>query len=97
MAVGLICLLTAPFAAAAPAAGDHWVVTCGASPQETADTAAEQTYRLMVHTSVGGTTDRVHPTNLFGTQPVTFGAAYLAPPTLSPDTGTSSRASTLAV
>jgi hypothetical protein len=77
-AAGLALALAAPLTGAAVAApGDHWVGTWAASPQDSTRTANEQTYRDMVHTSIAGTTERVRLTNVFGTQPVTFGAAYL--------------------
>jgi len=77
-AAALALALVAPLTSRAAAdPGDHWVGTWGGSPAKTSDTANEQTYRDMVHTSVAGTTERVRLTNVFGTQPVTFGAAYL--------------------
>ncbi|WP_037650546.1 SGNH/GDSL hydrolase family protein [Streptomyces flavidovirens] len=50
------------------AAGTDRLSTAGAAP--------ERTYRLVVHTSAGGSRLRVRLSNAFGTKPVTFGRAY---------------------
>ncbi|MGW0311073.1 SGNH/GDSL hydrolase family protein [Streptomyces flavidovirens] len=50
------------------AAGTDRLSTAGAAP--------ERTYRLIVHTSAGGSGLRIRLSNAFGTQPVTFGRAY---------------------
>jgi lysophospholipase L1-like esterase len=52
------------------------VVTWAASAQQIGDVAPGQTFRQVVHTSVGGTSLRIRLSNAFGTGPVTFGHAY---------------------
>jgi len=78
VAVGATVALSAPVGGtAAAAAGEHWVGTWAAAPEDSTNTANEQTYRFMVHTSIAGSTERIRLTNAFGTQSVSFGAAYL--------------------
>jgi lysophospholipase L1-like esterase len=74
----------------APAAGatgsslpSQWVVGWGVSPQNALSTAtdpggSEQSYRFIVSPSVGGTEERVHFSNYFGSSPITIGAARIA-------------------
>ncbi len=64
-------------------AASQWVVAWGASPQNALTTAtnpggAEQSFRFLVLPSVPGTQERVHFSNIFGTTPITIGAASLA-------------------
>lgn len=58
----------------------HWVSTWGnSSPTGLSPTGYNnQTLRLTAHTSVGASRVRVRLTNLFGTKPLTIGAAHIA-------------------
>lgn len=60
-----------PPSSAPPAAG-HGVVTWASSAGHIGEAADGRGYRLMVHTSVGGSGLRVRLTNAFGDEPVTF-------------------------
>ncbi|HET6859314.1 MAG TPA: SGNH/GDSL hydrolase family protein [Streptomyces sp.] len=68
----------APAAPPAAPAATTPVVTWAASTDRlsTAGAVPERTYRLIVHTSVGGSGLRIRLSNTFGDQPVTFGRAY---------------------
>ncbi len=64
-------------------AASQWVVAWGASSQNATTTTAnpggaEQSFRFLVLPSVPATQERVHFSNVFGTSPVTIGAASLA-------------------
>jgi lysophospholipase L1-like esterase len=59
-----------------PSSSPSSVVTWAASAQQIGDVAPGQTFRQVVHTSVGGTSLRIRLSNAFGTEPVTFGNAY---------------------
>jgi lysophospholipase L1-like esterase len=64
-----------------PAAEQHWVATWETSPGGPATRLTSyknQTLRQIVHTSVSGTAVRVRLSNVYGTQPLTIGAAHLA-------------------
>ncbi|MFF3749353.1 SGNH/GDSL hydrolase family protein [Streptomyces sp. NPDC002018] len=52
------------------------VVTWGASADRLDAAVADQTHRVVVRTSAGGSGLRVRLSNAFGEQPVTFGRAY---------------------
>jgi lysophospholipase L1-like esterase len=67
----------APAPASGSAAGRNPVVTWAASAQQIGDVASGQTFRQVVHTSVGGDALRIRLSNAFGTHPVTFGGAYV--------------------
>jgi len=54
----------------------HDVVTWGASADRMGAAVADRGYRLVVHTSVGGTGLRIRLSNAFGDRPVTFDSAY---------------------
>ncbi|MEU9571179.1 SGNH/GDSL hydrolase family protein [Streptomyces massasporeus] len=56
----------------APAAAGRGVVTWASSAGHIGEAADGRGYRLMVHTSVGGSDLRVRLTNAFGDEPVTF-------------------------
>ncbi|MEV5106768.1 SGNH/GDSL hydrolase family protein [Streptomyces massasporeus] len=60
----------------APAAAGHGVVTWASSAGHIGEAADDRGYRLMVHTSVGGSGLRVRLTNAFGDEPVTFGNVH---------------------
>jgi lysophospholipase L1-like esterase len=68
-------MLVAPEGAAA--APPRPVVSWASSAEQLGDATADQTYRLVVHTSAGGSRLRIRLSNAFGTQPVTFGRAYV--------------------
>ena len=62
---------------------NHWVGTWSASPHvptpifvAPASEIHNQTIRNIVHISVGGSAIRLHLTNAFGTQPITFNSVY---------------------
>ena len=69
-------------------AAQHWVGTWAASPQTPPDDTANknspdagfnnQTVRMIVRVSIGGTELRVRFSNAFGSAPVTLGAAHVA-------------------
>ncbi|MGI5451898.1 SGNH/GDSL hydrolase family protein [Streptomyces sp. CA-249302] len=52
------------------------VVTWGSSADRMGDGVADRGYRLVVHTSVGGSGLRVRLSNAFGDRPVTFDSVY---------------------
>jgi len=62
--------------------GVRWVGTWAAAPQFSGtasdETYANQTLRLIVHTSVGGRPARIRLSNLYGDQPLEIGAARVA-------------------
>ncbi|MFC5218522.1 SGNH/GDSL hydrolase family protein [Streptomyces coerulescens] len=72
-------LLTVAACQSAPAeatGGASGVVTWAASADRMSDGVAGRSYRLVVHTSVGGTGVRVRLSNAFGDRPITFDSAY---------------------
>ncbi|MEU8215628.1 SGNH/GDSL hydrolase family protein [Micromonospora taraxaci] len=85
-AVVVAALLCVPLAASpalartrhdpATGADGHFAVTWAASADRQGAGPAERSYRLVVHTSVGGDALRIRLTNAFGEHPVTFGSAY---------------------
>lgn len=79
----LIVSLWVPATAQAPATKPaHWIGTWGAAPQPSLPGALQtfqnQTLRLIVHTSVGGTQVRIRLSNTFGEHPLLIGAAHIA-------------------
>jgi lysophospholipase L1-like esterase len=60
----------------------HWIGTWAAAPQRAiqghVQSFRNQTLRLIVHTSAGGTRVRVRLSNLFGDQPLAIGGAHIA-------------------
>ncbi|WUH51302.1 SGNH/GDSL hydrolase family protein [Streptomyces sp. NBC_00443] len=62
-----------PAEATADASG---VVTWAAGADRMADGVAGRSYRLVVHTSVGGTDTRIRLSNAFGDRPMTFDNVY---------------------
>jgi lysophospholipase L1-like esterase len=61
----------------------HWTGTWGAAPAsgpqgDGVESFSEQTVRLIVHTSVGGTQVRIRLSNEFGSTPMRVGAAHIA-------------------
>lgn len=69
-------------------AQDHWVGTWAAAPQQPRAAGApgpagitslrDQTLRMIVRTSIGGSRVRVELSNAFGTAPLTLGPAHIA-------------------
>ena len=61
---------------------EHWIGTWAAAPQPARPgsprTFRNQTLRLVVHTSVGGTKVRIKLSNTFGDRPLTIGSAHVA-------------------
>jgi lysophospholipase L1-like esterase len=83
--VGLLLAGCAPMSSGPRAAANDvpsWVGTWAASPQPSVRdhtaTYDDETVRLIVHTTVGGTTVRVRLSNTFGGVPLHVGAARLA-------------------
>lgn len=80
----LLCLLCFYSNFADAAQPDHWVGTWATSPValvNSADTfgASDTTYREIVHVSLGGPSVRIIVSNEFGLDPLTIGAASIAP------------------
>jgi lysophospholipase L1-like esterase len=66
-----------------PALPSQWVVAWGAPPENALLTSenpggTEQSFRFLFLPTIDGTQERVHFSNLFGTSPITIGAARLA-------------------
>ncbi|WP_036023839.1 GDSL-type esterase/lipase family protein [Paraburkholderia dilworthii] len=56
-----------------------WIGTWSVSPSVTDDAGFQnQTLRQIVHTSIGGTSARIHVSNLFGSAPLVIGDAQIA-------------------
>ena len=67
----------------AAAIPSQWVVAWGASPENALPSSensggTEQSFRFLFLPTIDGTKERVHLSNLFGTAPITIGAARLA-------------------
>ncbi|MGW0613147.1 SGNH/GDSL hydrolase family protein [Streptomyces sp. NPDC002788] len=60
----------------APTGSGYGVVTWAASADRVGEAVDGRSYRLVVHTSVGGSGLRVRLSNAFGDQPVTFGSVH---------------------
>ncbi|MGN9762594.1 SGNH/GDSL hydrolase family protein [Streptomyces sp. SD31] len=74
-------LLTVAACQSAPAPAEttddtSGVVTWAASADRMGDGVAGRSYRLVVHTSVGGTALRIRLSNAFGDRPLTFDSVY---------------------
>src|SRR5579862_7532646 len=67
----------------------HWIGTWAAAPQRAiqghVQSFRNQTLRLIVHTSAGGTRVRVKLSNLFGDQPLVIGGVHIARRTTGAD------------
>ena len=73
LAGGVTALLAVRTPAARAATDDiAWTGTWAVAPQSSNATFNQQTLRQIVHTSIGGTIARIHLSNVFGSQPVTF-------------------------
>ncbi|MFC0554726.1 SGNH/GDSL hydrolase family protein [Planotetraspora thailandica] len=55
-----------------------WTGTWSASPQDGGQSFTDQTVRQIVHTSIGGTSVRIHLSNAFGTRPVVIDDVHVA-------------------
>ncbi|MBI0381331.1 SGNH/GDSL hydrolase family protein [Streptomyces albiflaviniger] len=62
---------------AAAAGGRHDVVTWAASADRVGDGAPDRGYRMVVHTSVGGSDPRIRLSNAFGDRPLTLDSVYV--------------------
>jgi lysophospholipase L1-like esterase len=86
-----LTLLLAACAAGVEAQGTdiRWIGTWAAAPQPvmpgTLKTFKNQTLRLVVHTSVGGTRVRIRISNTYGDAPLVVGAAHVARRVAGPD------------
>ncbi|WP_338764196.1 SGNH/GDSL hydrolase family protein [Massilia sp. METH4] len=80
--LALAALAGAPLAHGASEAGRGWAGTWGAAPADAApktlQTFKDQTLRLVVHTSIGGTKVRIRLSNELGKAPLRIGAAHVA-------------------
>lgn len=70
-------------AVSTPAVPSQWIVAWGASSQNASASSnnpggTERSFRFMVYPTIGGTQERIHFSNQFGTTPVTIGAARLS-------------------
>ena len=74
--------------AGAQGSGLRWTGTWAAAPQPflpgSLQTFRNQTIRLIVHTSIGGTRLRIRFSNTYGDRPVIFGGAHVARRTAGP-------------
>ncbi|WBS01049.1 SGNH/GDSL hydrolase family protein [Pseudoduganella sp. SL102] len=81
-AVAMAALAGMPLAHGAPAAGQDWIATWGTAPADappkTPQTFTNQTVRMIVHTSIGGSRVRVRLSNELGAGPLRIGAAHVA-------------------
>lgn len=73
-----------PQFASAASQPDHWVGTWAASPVASRNSSdkfgsTDTTFREIVHVSLGGSSVRIIVTNEFGLDPLTIGAATIAP------------------
>jgi lysophospholipase L1-like esterase len=66
----------APSGASGASGDPSGVVTWAASADRMGDAVAGRSYRLVVHTSVGGTGPRVRLSNAFGDRPLTLDSVY---------------------
>jgi lysophospholipase L1-like esterase len=69
--------------------GTRWMGTWATVPQSflpgSLKTFRNQTLRLIVHTSIGGTRLRIRLSNIHGDRPLVFGGAHVARRTVGPD------------
>src|SRR5215475_2372224 len=80
IACGLIALFSLP-AVPQDGVGKQWIGTWAAAPQPATprhQTFHNQTLRLIVHTSAGGSTVRIKISNAFGDRPLLIGGAHIA-------------------
>jgi lysophospholipase L1-like esterase len=76
----IVALATTGPPAAAQQTGEHWVATWMTAPMAGAwaDQFHDQTVRMIVHTSIGGSRLRVEFSNAFGKRSLIIGAAHAA-------------------
>jgi lysophospholipase L1-like esterase len=78
----LAALAGMPFVHGAPQAGRDWAGTWGTAPADAAPKTlqvfTDQTVRLVVHTSIGGSKVRIRLSNELGSTPLRIGAAHVA-------------------
>src|SRR5215472_4432140 len=90
-ALGVLALTTPSSLSSAGATrdGERWIGTWATAPQpalpRSVQTFRNQSLRLVVHTSAGGTKVRIRISNTFGDQPVLIGGAHIARRTAGPD------------
>ena len=76
-------------AVGAQGSGARWIGTWATAPQPfmpgTLKTFRNQTLRLIVHTSIGGTRLRIRLSNTYGDRPLICGSAHVARRTAGPD------------
>ncbi|GAA2313992.1 SGNH/GDSL hydrolase family protein [Streptomyces violaceusniger] len=77
--LGVVLLAAAALHAtpATAAGGRHDVVTWAASADRVGDGAPDRGYRMVVHTSVGGSDLRIRLSNAFGDGPLTLDSSYV--------------------
>ncbi|MBD3003574.1 SGNH/GDSL hydrolase family protein [Streptomyces sp. 5-10] len=77
--LGVVLLAAAALHAtpATAAGGRHDVVTWAASADRLGDGAPDRGYRMVVHTSVGGSDLRIRLSNAFGDRPLTLDSLYV--------------------
>ncbi|WP_413803340.1 SGNH/GDSL hydrolase family protein [Streptomyces iranensis] len=77
--LGVVLLAAAALHAtpAAAASGRHDVVTWAASADRVGDGTPDRGYRMVVHTSVGGSDLRIRLSNAFGDRPLTLDSSYV--------------------
>lgn len=76
-----LCLLTSTGAPAAARATEyHWVGAWAASPQAGGDAVSNESFRLFVHTSLGGSQVRLRFSNRYGDAPLTLRNVSVAQP-----------------
>ncbi|HEX4721884.1 MAG TPA: SGNH/GDSL hydrolase family protein [Pseudonocardiaceae bacterium] len=75
--VAVAGLLSWP-ASAIAAAATPWTGSWAVAPQSSGTTFAQQTLRQIVHTSIGGSSARVHLSNVFGNQPLVVADVHIA-------------------
>ena len=89
-----LCAMTTRAQSTRNASGDNWVATWATAQQlllapvpggskdhersKLPDSLQDETIRMIIHTSIGGTRLRVHLSNAFGATPVTLGAIHIA-------------------
>ena len=78
--VATLSFISGPLSFGAEDNQGNWIGTWAAGPTALSGAAqySNQTLRLIVHTSAGGSQVRVRISNTFGTDPLVIGAAHVA-------------------